>query len=392
MTLVSEKSREAHTACGLQVGRPVGALGLGCTGRPTSRFAHEYAQEGRFSCQQILNSSGHRRGKIVHNLLLEKDIFVSVLYSILKFAVVTVLLSSLIEALVLSFVRGWSNYDWRAAGLSLVDFLVREYPLRWFLPLAFYPNFMDWIYAHRLVTMPMDSWIGWVACMLGQEFFYYWYHRAAHRVRWFWCTHSIHHSPNQLCLSAAYRFGWTGRATGTLMFFTLAPLLGMPPRVVLIMLSLNLLYQFWIHATWIPRLGPLEYILNTPSAHRVHHASNLEYLDGNYGGVLIIFDRLFGTYIAEKEDLPCRYGLVKPMTSYNLLVIEFDQWLGLGRDLRRSRSVREALSFLLKPPGWRPDGFGETTQDLRRRAGTRDVVDSVASYQTEGVAMAEPAP
>jgi sterol desaturase/sphingolipid hydroxylase (fatty acid hydroxylase superfamily) len=222
----------------------------------------------------------------------------AVLFTILKVAVVVVLVSSLSEAVVLSILRGWRNYDWRATGISLVDFLVREYPLRWLLPLAFWVQGMDWIYQHRLWTVPMDHWSGWLACFVGQEFCYYWYHRAAHRVRWFWCTHAIHHSPNQLNLSAAYRFGWTGRLSGTLLFFTLAPLLGLPPRIVLMLLSLNLLYQFWIHATWIPRLGPLEWVLNTPSAHRVHHAANLEYLDGNYGGVLIVFDRLFGTYTA----------------------------------------------------------------------------------------------
>jgi sterol desaturase/sphingolipid hydroxylase (fatty acid hydroxylase superfamily) len=239
--------------------------------------------------------------------------------------------------------------------------------LRW-LPLAFWTGAMDWFYAHRLFTLPMDHWSGWVACFVGQEFCYYWYHRAAHRVRWFWCTHSIHHSPNQLNLSAAYRFGWTGRLTGTLAFFMLAPLLGMPPRVILLMLTLNLLYQFWIHATWIPRLGPLEWVLNTPSAHRVHHASNLEYLDGNYGGVLIVFDRLFGTYIPERADLPCRYGLVNPITSHNLLEIEFSQWRALLRDLASARSVRAFVGYLVKPPGWKPDGPGDTTEELRRRA------------------------
>jgi hypothetical protein len=150
----------------------------------------------------------------------------------------------------------------------------------------------------------------------------------------------------------------------------LAPLLGMPPRIVLMLLSLNLLYQFWIHATWIPRLGPLEWFLNTPSAHRVHHAANLEYLDGNYGGVLIVFDRLFGTYIAERADLPCRYGPVRPMTSYNLLVVEFDQWRALWRDLRTADSAPDAWCYLFKPPGWRPNGLGETTEDLRGRSTT----------------------
>jgi len=306
----------------------------------------------------------------------------NILFLILKVAVVTVLTASLAEALVLSWLRGWGSYDWKATAVSVFDFLVREYPLRLLLPLAFYTDAMGWLYAHRLWTLPMDHWTGWVACFVGQEFCYYWYHRAAHRVRWFWCTHAIHHSPNQLNLSAAYRFGWTGRLTGSLLFFMLAPLLGMPPRIILIMLSLNLLYQFWIHATWIPRLGPLEWILNTPSAHRVHHASNLEYLDGNYGGVLIVFDRLFGTYIAERADLPCRYGLVTPQTTYNVLEIEFAHWRALWRDLRSARSLRDAAGYLFMPPGWRAAGPGETTEELRLRAGMNTTPSVIAPLQS----------
>jgi sterol desaturase/sphingolipid hydroxylase (fatty acid hydroxylase superfamily) len=296
----------------------------------------------------------------------------SVLILLLKISVAVVLAASLAEALVLSWLharRGAPAYDWKAAGLSVVDFLVREYPLRWLLPVsAFWLGGMDWLWQHRLWTLPMDHWTGWAACFLGQEFCYYWYHRAAHRVRWFWCTHAIHHSPNQLNLSAAYRFGWTGQLTGTLLFFMLAPLLGMPPRVVLLMLTLNLLYQFWIHATWIPKLGPLEWVLNTPSAHRVHHASNLDYLDGNYGGVLIVFDRLFGTYIPERANLPCRYGLVNPMNTHNLLRIEFSHWQALWRDLRSADSARAIGGYLFKPPGWQPHGPGDTTEALRARA------------------------
>ena len=292
----------------------------------------------------------------------------NMLFTILKFSVALVLMASLLEAFAISMRRGWSHYNWRATGVSLIDFPIREYPLRWILPLAFWTHAMDWFWHHRLWTLPMQDWRGWLACFIGQEFCYYWYHRAAHRVRWFWCTHAVHHSPNELNLSAAYRFGWTGRLTGTLLFFMLAPLMGMPPKIVQMLLALNLLYQFWLHATWIPRLGPLEWIMNTPSAHRVHHASNLDYLDCNYGGVLIIFDRLFGTYVAEREDLPCRFGLVDPILSYNLLRIEFSQWQALGRDLRSAGSLGEMAGYLLKPPGWAPHGKGETTEDRRRLA------------------------
>lgn len=301
------------------------------------------------------------------------------LTTILKVAVATVLSASLLEAVVLTWRRGAGpqGYDWRAAGISVVDFLAREYGVHMLLTVAIFLDAMQWMWEHRLFTLPMDSWIGWLGCFLGQEFCYYWYHRAAHRIRWFWCTHGIHHSPNQLNLSAAYRFGWTGRLTGTLLFFVPAPLFGMPPKVVLVLFSLNLLYQFWIHATWIPKLGPLEWIFNTPSAHRVHHAANLEYLDGNYGGVLIVFDRLFGTYIAERDDVPCRYGLVQPVQGYNLFRIEFMHWIALWRDLRSARSPGEALRYLVKPPGWRPDGDGQTTEELRRRAALA-VPESVA--------------
>ena len=139
----------------------------------------------------------------------------------------------------------------------------------------------------------------------------------------------------------------------------------------------ELVYQFWIHATWIPKLGWLEYVLNTPSSHRVHHAANLEYLDANYGGVLIVFDRLFGTYIPERDDVPCRYGLVHPMTSYNPLHVEFAQWISLARDLAKARSARAVLGYLFMPPGWSPEGNGETTEELRaRRAQSAGVTSS----------------
>jgi sterol desaturase/sphingolipid hydroxylase (fatty acid hydroxylase superfamily) len=130
--------------------------------------------------------------------------------------------------------------------------------------------------------------------------------------------------------------------------------LGFTPAVVASTLAANLLYQFWIHAPWIPRLGWLEHVLNTPSAHHVHHASQSAYLDANFGGVPIVSDKSFGTCVAERDDLPCRYGLVHRQTSHNLLRIEFDGWLELFRDLRQVRSIRTFMGLLLMPPGWRP--------------------------------------
>lgn len=289
-------------------------------------------------------------------------------FRILLVALPAVFLLSLVEAGVLSLRArraGTEPFDWKAMGLSMFDQVVRQFILM--VPLSLAAPVFAFAWHHRIATISIGPWWTFALLFIGQEFCYYWFHRAAHRVRWFWATHSVHHSPNQLNLSAAYRLGWTGKLTGNTMFYTPLVWLGFDPKLVLTMLSLNLLYQFWIHATWIPRLGWFETIFNTPSAHRVHHASNLRYLDANYGGVLTLFDRLFGTYIPESKDEPCVYGLVRPVTSYNPLVVEFGQWTALGKDLIRARSLREVAGLLIMPPGWRADGNHETTEALRAR-------------------------
>jgi len=285
-------------------------------------------------------------------------------------ALPTVLISSFLEAFFLSQKKA---YDWRAMAVSIFDLIFRTF-INIFLPISIATPLVNFVWAHRLTTLPLDAWQGVAILFIGQEFCYYWYHRAAHRIRWFWCNHSVHHSPNELNLSAAYRIGLVGKLTGVAFFFLPLVWLGFSIQIVLDTLTLNLLYQFWIHATWIPKLGWMEYIFNTPSAHRVHHASNLEYLDGNYGGVLIIFDRLYGTYIQEQDSVLCKYGLVHPQLSYNPFVVEFSSWKSLWQDLLEARNPRAFLGYIFMPPGWKPNGLGETTEDLRRMA--------AASYST----------
>jgi sterol desaturase/sphingolipid hydroxylase (fatty acid hydroxylase superfamily) len=277
-----------------------------------------------------------------------------------------VLGTALIEGLWFARTRT-EGYDWREWATSLGDLAVRK--LLAFAPFGLAAPVFFWLYDHRLFTLGVDSVGGVLLLFIGLEFVYYWFHRASHTVRWFWNSHSVHHSPNRFTLSAAYRLGWLGKFVGANFFFAPLAWLGFEPTTVLIALQLNLLYQFWIHADWIPKLGWLEYVLNTPSAHRVHHARNPEYLDANYGGVLIVFDRLFGTYIAERDDVPCQYGLVTPVTTFNPIRINFDPWIGLARDLAGARSPGEAWMFLFGPPGWRPDGKGLTTRELRARIG-----------------------
>jgi sterol desaturase/sphingolipid hydroxylase (fatty acid hydroxylase superfamily) len=270
---------------------------------------------------------------------------------------------ALLEGLWLARTRR-EGYDWKAYLTSAGDLAVRQ--LLNFLPYGLAAPVFMWAYQHRLFTFRMTEVGGVIGLFIGLEFFYYWFHRASHTVRWFWNTHSVHHSPNQLTLAAAYRLGWLGKFSGATIFFTPLAFLGFEPITILTALFLNLLYQFWLHADWIPRLGVLEYVLNTPSAHRVHHARNPEYLDANFGGVLVVFDRLFGTYVAERADLPCEYGLVTPVTTYNPVLINFQPWVGLAKDLAMARSMREAWGYLFGAPGWRPDGQGLTTAELRR--------------------------
>jgi sterol desaturase/sphingolipid hydroxylase (fatty acid hydroxylase superfamily) len=198
--------------------------------------------------------------------------------------------------------------------------------------------------------MPLQQTWPRILLLIGQDFFYYWMHRADHRVRWLWATHSVHHSPKALNLSAAYRLGWTSRLSVAPVFFAPLVLIGFPPKLVAAALMANLFYQFWLHATWLPRLGPLEWILNTPAHHRVHHASNAEYLDANFGGVLIVFDRWFGTFVAERPDIVIQYGLAGTPDSNNPILVGVREWRAIFRDVFKARSVRAALSAAFGPP------------------------------------------
>jgi sterol desaturase/sphingolipid hydroxylase (fatty acid hydroxylase superfamily) len=211
----------------------------------------------------------------------------------------------------------------------------------------------------------------WSCALLfvGVEFFYYWFHRCSHEIRWMWATHTVHHSAERIHLVAAYRLGWTTTISGGWLFYLPLVLMGFHPAAVLLVLGLNLAYQFWLHTEAIGKLPRwFEYVFNTPSHHRVHHAVNPAYLDRNYGGVVILFDRLFGTFAEERAEDPCRYGLVDPNPSRNPFVIALREWARLARDLWRACGWRERLAYAFGPPGWKPEG-GLTAAEVRRAAG-----------------------
>jgi sterol desaturase/sphingolipid hydroxylase (fatty acid hydroxylase superfamily) len=278
---------------------------------------------------------------------------VSQLVHMLQFALPVVIAIATLEGLAVALVMR-RTYNWRAYFASLADALGRQYIVLSFLSASLAAPAINCAWSHRLFTVPLDTAVAVAVLLIGQDFSYYWLHRCSHRVRWFWATHAVHHSSNEINFAAAYRFGWTGRLTGVGIFYVPMIWLGFAPSAVGIASALGLLYQFWLHAEWIPRLGWLEYVLNTPSHHRVHHAANPEYLDRNYGGIFIVFDRLFGTFAAERDDLPCRYGLVTPLRSNSPVIIAFHEWAALGRDLWRAPSWRERLACLIGPPHARP--------------------------------------
>jgi sterol desaturase/sphingolipid hydroxylase (fatty acid hydroxylase superfamily) len=276
------------------------------------------------------------------------------LYTILIWALPAVIVLATVEALVLTVVAKRA-YNWRSWAASVTDALARDYLVGAVVTVSLVAPLIGLAWAHRLTTVPLGGVASVALLFVGQELCYYWYHRAAHRVRWFWATHAVHHSPNEFNLGISYRFGVTGKIAGNSFFYVPLIWLGFTPQAVFTTLSLNLLYQFWLHTEWIPKLGWLEYVLNTPSHHRVHHASNAQYIDRNYGGVLIVFDRLFGTFAEERADVPCRYGLATPLRSNNPMKIAFHEWLKLLNDLYGARSLRECTFYLFGPPGWRPN-------------------------------------
>jgi sterol desaturase/sphingolipid hydroxylase (fatty acid hydroxylase superfamily) len=208
----------------------------------------------------------------------------------------------------------------------------------------------SFVWEHRLWTISLNH--GWTILLLfmGSEFFYYWYHRFAHEIRWLWATHAVHHSANHFNLSASFRLGWTGWLSGNFLFFIPLCWLGFHPIAIAVTLGINLLYQFWIHTELIPKLGWLEWILNTPSHHRVHHGANPEYIDHNYGGVLIIFDRLFGTFTEEHPDRPPIYGLTQPLRSHNPVTIALHEWNRLFQELKEAKTWCDRYLSIIRRP------------------------------------------
>lgn len=197
-----------------------------------------------------------------------------------------------------------------------------------------------WAYSLAPFRFPADAWWSWAILFFVDDFAYYWFHRISHESRFFWNFHVVHHSSRHYNLSVAVRQSWFSGLTHWIFYIPLM-FIGFAPWMFLTMHGMNLIYQFWIHTRLVGKIGFLERVLNTPSHHRVHHGINDEYLDRNYGGVLIIWDRLFGTFIEEKEEP--RYGILNQLEGHNPVWANLHAWIELLRNL----SVRERVSSSL---------------------------------------------
>lgn len=216
-----------------------------------------------------------------------------------------------------------------------------------------------WVYHHitesfSLPLLAAESWWTWVLAFVLYDFCYYWLHRMGHERQILWAAHVAHHQSEEYNLSTALRQTSTGFLLGWVFYIPMF-VLGVPADVVVTVGALNLIYQFWVHTRHVPELGVLEYVFVTPSNHRVHHAQNDCYLDRNYGGVFILWDRLFGTYQRELPEEPCIYGIRGPIRSWNPLVALTHIYADMIDDMRRTKSWHDRFRVLTARTGWQPD-------------------------------------
>lgn len=215
---------------------------------------------------------------------------------------------------------------------------------------------LDWVYSYRVMTISMNAWTFLLLFVL-VDFLFYVYHYTAHKVRWFWATHVVHHASEHMNFTTAGRQSTLYAFSGLFLFFLPAALLGFAPEWGLFALAVNLSYQWFIHTQWVKKLPRvIEFIFNTPSHHRVHHGRNPEYIDRNFGGTLIIWDRLFGTFVEEREDLPPEYGITRQIHSYSPVTLTLHEFIALFRDMAQPGPLWLRLKHLWATPEWqRPE-------------------------------------
>jgi len=210
-----------------------------------------------------------------------------------------------------------------------------------------------------------NQWVYWIALVIGQDFLFYVLHYVDHYSRFFWAVHVTHHSSEEFNLTVGFRSS-VFQPLYRFVYFIPLSLLGFAGKDIMFIYSATQIYGILIHTKYVKKLGFLEWFLSTPSHHRVHHASNIPYLDKNMGMLLIIWDRMFGTFAEEKEEEPVRYGLTENIKSHNPFNVVFHEWKGIATDLKKSKSLKHKFKYMFAPPGWSHDGSKKTASQLRK--------------------------
>lgn len=267
----------------------------------------------------------------------------------------------------LNYKERTEHYNWKdsAASISMglgsifIDLLSKS--------IAFWCFF--YIYNHYGLFKEALSYtlLGWILLFFLDDFTFYWHHRLSHQIRLLWAAHVNHHSSVYYNLSTALRQSWS-ELFYKYWWYLWLPLLGFPPLMILTQISINLIYQFWIHTKRIDRFPSwFEFIFNTPAHHRVHHAKNVRYLDKNHAGILIIWDRIFGTFELEDPNDPVEFGITTNINSYNPLHIATHEFANLAKDIQRAPTWKDKLGYLFLPPGWSHDGSSQTAAEMRQQ-------------------------
>jgi len=281
------------------------------------------------------------------------------------FAIPVFVILIILETVIGKFRPEKTNYETRDSAASLAmglgNFVIG------FVNFGLVAAVSYWVYQYRIFEFGYQ-WYAFLLIFFAENFCYYWFHRLSHEHRFWWAAHINHHSSQYYNLSTALRQTWTGGIAGTWVPWLLLSFLGFPPSLIAFQKGISLVYQFWIHTEAIGKMGRVfEYIFNTPSHHRVHHATNPGYLDSNYAGILIIWDRLFGTFVPEDKDEPCRYGIVRQIASFNPFVIAIHEWIAIAKDVIHAHNLKAAFLYIFGPPGWCDDGSRMTSRMIKER-------------------------
>ncbi|WBX71127.1 sterol desaturase family protein [Tenacibaculum retecalamus] len=281
---------------------------------------------------------------------------------LLYFALPIFLISMLVE-----YQISKEKYNAKDTGISILMMVFSAI-------VEFFPKviaFVVFFYLHELSPLKDivgRQWWVWILLFFADDFAYYWFHRLNHEVRLFWAGHVPHHSSIHMNLGTALRQG-VGERIHKFFFWIWIPLLGIDPLMMFVMMSVSLIYQFFVHTELINKLPkPIEYIFNTPSHHRVHHASNIRYLDCNHAGILIIWDRIFGTFSEELKDIEHPvYGLTVNIETYNPIKVATHEYSAILKDVKRARKFSDKLNYIFNSPGWTHDGEDKRAKTLRKK-------------------------